>query len=104
MRTLILVLALVLASAAPSPAQGLTRTKIFLQNPTSGTLNYSHKAGGDDWRKFNLRSGNTTSFTGIDPHWISFGNGRGRTVSYRLIAGSTNYFRWKNGTLDLLHR
>lgn len=102
MRFLLVFFALALATTAH--AQGLRRTTVWIQNPTSNVLYFSHKAGGDDWRKTTLRSGYTQTFTGIDPHWVSFNNGKRKTIQYRLIGGTTNYFRWKNGALDLIKK
>lgn len=97
------VLAL-LVTVAPAFAGGLVRTRVYIQNPTSGTLNFLHKSGGDDWRKYFLRSGYTQNLVGFDPHYVSFNNGRNATTKYRLIPGSTNYFRWQNRKLDLIKR
>lgn len=92
------------ASGAAS-AQGLVQATIYIQNPTSHTVNFSYRMGGDDWQKFHLESGYTKTMTGIAPHLINFSNGVGNSrTQYNLTPGSTNYFQWSGGKLDLHHR
>lgn len=85
-------------------AQGLTRATVFVQNPTSRTISFLYRMGGDDWQKRYVWAGHTLTMTGIADHYIRFDNGHGRTIQYRLTPGSTNYFSWSTGTLYFQHR
>lgn len=100
---LLLVLVLALSVTVGGSEAGLTRIKIYLQNPTSGTAHYQFKVGGDDWKTYKLSSGASTSFVGIAPHVIRF-KAKGVIKQYSLLHGRTYYFNWSNGKLDLRHR
>ncbi len=101
---LLLAFVLGLGTVASAQAPALQRITVYIQNPTSTTLNMNYRKGGDDWVKYQIRAGYTLTMTGIAPHRIRFDNGRGRQVEYTLPAGSTNYFNWSQGALNLLHR
>ena len=94
-----------LVASSAAFAQGLERATIYIQNPTSRTVNFSYRMGGDDWQTIHIKSGYTMTMTGITPHLVNFGNGLGNgRTQYKLTPGSTNFFQWSGGKLDLLHR
>lgn len=105
LQAILAMIAFCLFPASGVFAQGLVQTTIYIQNPTSQTVNFSYRKGGDDWQKLHIDSGHTLTMNGIAPHLINFSNGvgSGRT-QYKLTPGSTNYFQWSGGKLDLLHR
>lgn len=84
-------------------AQPLQIYTVYIQNPTSNSVTFSYKRGGDDWQKIVLKSGSTITLKGIGPHQISFTNGQKKKNNYSLKAG-TYYFYRKNDVLDLADR
>jgi hypothetical protein len=91
-------------STAGDCAPRLQRITLYLQNPTSGSINYRYQKGGDDWYNASIRPGYTNTMTGFAPHKIRFDNGRRQTRQYTLQGGRNYFFRWQNKTLDLKHR
>lgn len=103
LRYLLLVVLLGIVAMGVGHAQALQNITVHIQNPTSGTLNYSYKIGGDDWSKKTIRSGYTITYRGIAPHGIRYHNGQ-KVVFYTLKTSKTYYFAWRNGVLNLFHR
>ena len=101
---LILALAMFAMTGSVARSQSLQRITVYVQNPTSGAINFSYRKGGDEWVKHKIQSGYTMTMTGIAPHLINFDNARGKRVQYSLRSGTTNYFQWSGGSLDLKHR
>jgi len=104
LRVVLFALALLTLTINTGHAQGLSRVTIYVQNPTSTTIRFLYRMGGDDWQKRYVGPGHTLTMTGIAPHYIRFDNGHGRNIQYRLTPGSTNYFSWSRGTLYFQHR
>ena len=96
-------LVMAFCSSIISNAQNLQNITVYIQNPTTSTINYSYKRGGDDWAKKSLQPGYTVTLKGIAPHSIRFDNGKKTVRSYNMNAG-TYYFFWKNGVLDVSRR
>jgi hypothetical protein len=92
------------SSVQPAAAAPLRRVIIDVQNPTSRAISFTSKTGGDDWVKRAIKPGYTQRISGFDPLYVSFDNGQRRTTKYRMAGGSTNYFNWSHGRLDLLKR
>jgi hypothetical protein len=103
-RRILLALALSILIVPAAPASGLQRVTVYVQNPTSRAISFLYRMGGDDWTKYVIQSGYTLTMTGIADHYIRFDNGHHRTIQYRLTPGSTDYFAWSNGVLDVRHR
>lgn len=102
-RALLVVALLSLIAIGVGHAQGLKNITVYIQNPTSSTLNFSYKKGGDDWFKKQIQSGHTQTFRGIAPHAIRFHNGQ-KVVSFSLSSSKTCYFSWRNKVLYLYTR
>ena len=103
-KVILLALTLWVVTSDASHAQSLQRITVYVQNPTSGTLSFLYRMGGDDWQKYQIRSGHTLTMTGIANHCLRYDNGHRRNIQYTLTPGSTNYFSWSQGTLYLQHR
>lgn len=99
LKALLVALAFLLVASPDTRAQSLQKITTYIQNPTSGTLPFLYRMGGDPWRKYTLKSGQTYTMTGIAPHTIKFNNGAGSDQTFTCKHGKTYYFSWSGGTL-----